>query len=374
MGERARLLIVDDELGPRESLRLILKPFYDVFTVSDGAAALEFLQEESVDLMTLDLKMRGMSGLEVLEEVRRSNSDVMVVIVTGYGTFKSVVEAIRLNVFDYISKPFNISEVLSVIRRCLETKETTSALKELFGEIASLARGRPSSSQWSRILEKTTRLLGASTELPADPGNTDFLGVIKTICDCLEARNPFMVGHSKRVKDHVDLMARQLGLPRSLRNDLRVASYLHDIGKVTLSDRFINGSGKLSSADWAILKTHPLQSVGLVAPLSLSTRVVSSIRHHHERFDGTGYPDGLSGADIPLGARLIGIANTYDALLSPRPYRKAMSPRQAVVEIKRQAATSLDPDLIRAFLAVCHGTMGSPRLGRIEEPLHREIP
>ena len=117
MRERARILVVDDELGPRESLRMILKPSYDVHTAADGMAALEFLEKNSVDLITLDLKMPGLSGMELLEKIRKSNPDFMIIMITGYGTFRTAVEAIRLSVFDYISKPFNVPEIMSVVGR-----------------------------------------------------------------------------------------------------------------------------------------------------------------------------------------------------------------------------------------------------------------
>lgn len=369
MIDRASILVVDDELGPRESLRMILKPSYDVHTVADGMAALEFLEKSPVDLITLDLKMPGLSGLEVLEEVRKSNPDVMVIIVTGYGTFKSVVEAIHLNVFDYISKPFNIAEIISVVKRCLEMRNTRLAIKNLFGEIACRAETDPAEFHQARILEMIRKLPCEAEDFEAGRKEVNLLEFIKVISNSIEKRDPYSAGHSERVSHYTDSVAQRLGLSHSVREELRIASYLHDIGKVCISSRFVNSEGKLSSTDWAILKRHPLKSVELVEPLKLSNNVISAIRHHHERFDGTGYPDGLARGDIPLGARVISVGNTYDALRSKRPYRNSMNAVEAETEFKKYTGSYFDPDLVRVFLEVLKKQKGlSPWRGFQRKP------
>lgn len=352
MTDQARILIVDDELGPRESLRMILKPSYEVHTVENGMAALKFLEKSSVDLITLDLKMPGLPGMEVLEQVRKFNPDVMVIIITGYGTFKSVVEAIRFNVFDYISKPFNIPEIISVVKRCLEMRNTKRAVTNLFREISCLSEMDSSESRKAKIIEKIRKLFCNSGNFEESGKCLGFLEFIRVISNCIESRDPYTIGHSERVSHYTDFMAQKLVLPHLFRNELQIASYLHDIGKVCISSRFLNREGKLSSTDWAILKRHPIKSVELIGPLKLSSKVISAIRHHHERFDGTGYPDGLAGGDIPLGARVISIGNMYDSLTSKRPYRNAMNTVEAEAEIQKYADTYFDPDLIRIFLEI----------------------
>jgi len=359
MLDRESILIVDDELGPRESLRMILKPSYEVYTVEDGPAALRFLEKNPVDLITLDLKMPGLSGTEVLERIRKSNPDVMVIIVTGYGTFKSVVEAIRFDVFDYISKPFSVPEIVSVVKRCLEMAKTTGVIKSIFKEIASLSERDSSESHQTKIIKRIRKSLCDSANPGVAMEDVNSLGFIRLISHCVEKRDHYAIGHSERVSRYTDLMAQKLGLSHSVRSDLQTASYLHDMGKVCISSRFMNREGKLSSTDWAILKRHPLKSLELIAPLKPSTDVISAIRHHHERFDGTGYPEGLGGNDIPLGARLLAFGNVYDSLTSKRPYRNAMDPGEAEAEIRRGAGSHFDPDLTPMFLDVLRDQKGS---------------
>jgi len=325
MENRRSILIVDDELGPRESLRMILKPSYEVHTADDGMGALEFLKERSVDLITLDLKMPGLSGMEVLEHIRQSDPDVMVIIVTGYGTFKSAVEAIRFDVFDYISKPFNIPEIMSAVKRCLEMRKTKLGIKNIFREIACLSGRGPSESHQVKIIEKIGKLLCNSGNFEGGRGGLDFPEFMRIIANCIEKRDPRTTGHSERVSHYTDFMAQKLGLSHSVRMELQIACHLHDIGKVCISSRFLNKEGKLSSTDWAILKRHPIKSVELIEPLNLSSNVISAVRHHHERLDGTGYPDGLAGKDIPLGAQVLSIGNVYDSLISKRPHGNAMN-------------------------------------------------
>jgi response regulator RpfG family c-di-GMP phosphodiesterase len=352
MVDRARILVVDDELGPRESLRMILKPSYDVHTAEDGASALTFLEKGPVDLITLDLKMPGLSGMEVLERIRESDRDVMVIIVTGYGTFKSVVEAIRLNVFDYISKPFNIPEIVSIVERCLDMRNTKLAIGEIFKAVSAFSKADPSETNRARVIEGIQKLSGEPGFPRPNPGESTLVELIRLTSDAVERREPYMTGHSERVRQYTDSMAQRLGLSLSVREELRIACYLHDIGKVCISSRFMNEEGKLSSTDWAILRTHPIQSVELSEPLKLSPTTLLALRHHHERFDGTGYPDGLGGNDIPLGARIMALGNAYEVMTSKRPYRNAMSAAEAEAEIRKYGANYFDPDLIGIFTEV----------------------
>ena len=349
MVERPSILVVDDELGPRESLRMILKPSYHVHAVEDGMTALRFLEKNSVDLITLDLKMPGLSGMDVLERIRESDPDVMVIIVTGYGTFRSVVEAIRFNVFDYISKPFSVPEIISVVKRCLDMGNTKRALNSLFIQIATAQGVETHSSQNKQLAAKIGELLCGSGKPRNGGKGLDYLETIRLISECIEKRDVSTTGHSERVSHYADRLAHHIDLSDGVRNELCLAAYLHDIGKVCISSRFMNTEGKLSSTDWAILKRHPIKSVELVMPLNLPHTVISAIRSHHERFDGTGYPDGLVGHDIPLGAQILSIANVFDSLTSKRPYRDAMGIDEAEAEIEKCAGSYFDPHLVGRF-------------------------
>ncbi|NIO05718.1 MAG: response regulator [Proteobacteria bacterium] len=366
MTDRPSVLVVDDELGPRESLRMILKPSCEVATAASGAAALRFLERHPVDLITLDLKMPGLPGMEILKKIRQRNPDVMVIIVTGYGTFRSVVEAIRSDVFDYISKPFSVPEIRSVVERCLEMRNTKLAITDLFREIGCDLGTEYGRSLQDKTVGKIWKLLGNPVGSRHGRNGFHFLEFARALSSWIEKRDPYTTGHSERVGRYTDFMAQELGLSDSAKNELQIAAYLHDIGKVWISTRFMKREGKISSTDWAILKRHPIKSIELMEPLNLSKKVISSVRHHHERFDGTGYPDGLAGSDIPLGAQVIAITNMYDRLTSKMPYRAAMDVREAEAEIRRSRNICFESGLTGKFLGVLKeqrgfSEKGSPR-------------
>jgi putative two-component system response regulator len=347
------ILIVDDEIGPRESLRMILKPNYNVFTVENGNAAIQMIQQVAMDVVTLDLKMPGISGIDTLKEIRMIDPDVMIVIITGYGTLKSAIEAIRYGVFDYIPKPFNVPEIISIIDKSAQRRKLNMKIKEEVSKyfdpnsLKQLTLNSDFSIQNGMIGNNHNN---SSSEGFSDSQN--FLKFAKVLAYTLEEKDPYISGHSERVCYYADFIAKRLSIPPKERNEIQVAAYLHDVGKVGISNRFINKKGTLTPIDWAIIKQHTKKSIELLAPLSLSSNILSYIQYHHERFDGTGYPDGLVGDQIPVGARIITISDAYDSMTSDHPYRKPLSHGDAKNELLKCAGKQFDPNLISVFLNV----------------------
>ena len=347
------ILIVDDEIGPRESLRMILKPNYNVFTVENGNAAIQMIQQVAMDVVTLDLKMPGISGIDTLKEIRMIDPDVMIVIITGYGTLKSAIEAIRYGVFDYIPKPFNVPEIISIIDKSAQRRKLNMKIKEEVSKYFD-----PNSLKQVTLnsnLSIQNGMIGNNHNNSNSEGFSDsqnFLKFAKVLAYTLEEKDPYISGHSERVCYYSDFIAKRLSIPPKERNEIQVAAYLHDVGKVGISNRFINKKGTLTPIDWAIIKQHTKKSIELLAPLSLSSNILSYIQHHHERFDGTGYPDGLVGDQIPVGARIITISDAYDSMTSDHPYRKPLSHGDAKNELLKCAGKQFDPNLISVFLNV----------------------
>ena len=182
--------------------------------------------------------------------------------------------------------------------------------------------------------------------------NQNCLEFAKVLAYTLEEKDPYTSGHSERVCYYSGFISKLLSMPYKERNELQIASYLHDIGKIGISNRFINKKGSLNSADWAIIKQHTKKSVELLVPLKLSPNILSYIQYHHEHFDGTGYPNGLAGEQIPIGARIISISDSYDSMTSNRPYRKILSNGEAKSELLKCAGKQFDPNLISIFLEV----------------------
>jgi response regulator RpfG family c-di-GMP phosphodiesterase len=347
------ILVVDDEIGPRESLRMILKPNYNVYAVENGYAAIQMIQQIEMDVLTLDLKMPGISGIDTLKEIRVIDPDVMVIIITGYGTLKSAIEAIRYGVFDYIPKPFNVPEILSIIDKSIQRRKLNLKVKEALGNCLNQQLLKEPVIESDLHLPKEIKGI---TNYKWDEfnlsDNQNCLEFAKVLAYTLEEKDPYTSGHSERVCYYSDFISKRLSFSPKERSELQIASYLHDIGKIGISNRFINKKGILTPTDWAIIKQHTKKSIELLIPLNLSPNILSYIQHHHERFDGTGYPDGLVGEQIPLGARIIAISDSYDSMTSDRPYRKPLTNGDAKTELLKNSGKQFDPKLVSLFLDV----------------------
>ena len=336
---RANVLIVDDELGPRESLGMILKPSFNIYSSEDGREALQIIKNTNIDVVTLDLKMPVMSGEEVLKLIKDYDPTIEVVIITGYGTLKSAVEAIKYNVFDYILKPFNVSDILSTVKRCLERREMSLRVKEFL-----MAVEKESKSP-IKMYKHISQFLNKLDEFYHPAKSEGYLEFVKVLTTTLEGNDPSTKGHSDRVNYYATLMAEGLKLSQADTRDLQTSVYLHDIGNVGMTVK--NGSTEEKERNER--RDHPLKGAKMVAPLKLSTEVINGIKYHHERMDGTGFPEGLKGDQIPLFARIIAIADHYDALTMDRPDKKAMSKHAAFAELKKSAGSQFDAKLVDIF-------------------------
>ncbi len=364
MAYRGTVLVVDDETGPRESLRMILKPVHEVLAASNGMDALQFLRTHNVDLVTLDLRMPGIPGIEVLKEIKKGCNDVEVIIVTGFGSLTNAVEAIRYGAVDFISKPFNVSEILSIVSRSMERRVFTLKMKNLLQKIKTLhLHGADGMEEALMNLEKS---LGAPPVESHQSKKDSFeslspfdhfmfpkvavncLDFFKVLVYILESKEPYTYGHSERVAFYAETIAQDLNLSAEDKANLYLATLLHDIGKIGLSNRLLE-KAKLSEDENLGIRRHPIKGIHLIEPLSLPTAVTSAIRHHHERWDGKGYPDGLAGEKIPLLARIIALADSYDAMTSDRPYRPELAFQNVQEEIVKNAGVQFDPGIVSIF-------------------------
>jgi response regulator RpfG family c-di-GMP phosphodiesterase len=344
------VLIVDDEIGPRESLRMILKPNYNIYTAENGHKALEMIQQIKMDVVTLDLKMPEITGIDTLKEIRQVDTEVMVIIITGFGTLKTAIEAIRYGVFDYIPKPFNVPEIIAIIGKSVQRKKLNAKIKEVISQVSDHplfdGLGADKGFCLPKEMNGDSHSRWHRSEI-SENGNC--LEFARVLAYTLEENDPYTSGHSARVCYYSDLIAKRLCLSAKEQGEVQIASYLHDIGKMGISNRFINKKGTLTPADWTIMKQHTKKSIELLVPLSLSSNILSYILHHHERFDGTGYPDGLARDQIPLGARIIAISDAYDSMTSNRPYRQPLSNDEAKKELSKCTGSQFDPKLVTLF-------------------------
>lgn len=363
MADQGTILVVDDEIGPRESLRMILKPLFRVYQASSGWEALDLIKEKDIDLVTLDLKMPGLSGIEVLREIKKVKSDVEVVIVTGYGTLANAIEAIRYGAVDFITKPFNVAEIIAVVSKSFERRSLNLKIKNLIQKIKNLSMlGEDQNDALAKLGASVG--LGAGVdeiqkELKESLQNLDnwksqkitvnYLDFLKVLIYILESKEPYTSGHSERVSFYADLIAQEMHLSAEEKENLQIATLLHDIGKIGVSNHVLEKTD-LNENESLNLKQHPLKAVQLIEPLAFPAMVISAIRHHHERWDGKGYPDGLAGENIPLLARIISLADSYDAMTTDRPYREGLSTKRVFEELEKNAGSQFDPQIVSVFL------------------------
>ncbi len=319
----ANILIVEDEEGPRESLKLILSPYYNLCTVDRAEVALDILQNQPIDLITLDLKLPDGYGTDILSSLRGMGKDVDVIIITGYGTLQSAIEAIRHGVAAYILKPFNVSELLDVIQKTLERRKRLSSLQDAIQAFGSL---------WT--------------------SGIDTQSAIPHIETLLEAKHGDLLEHAKRVDFYASLLSEHLNLSQTDRDLIHLGAYLHDVGKIGIHDRLLSRNSTLSNQDQELLKCHPSIGIQMISNIPFHQSVVDIIRHHHERFDGSGFPEGLRGEAIPMPARIVALANTFDNIVTGQDRSSPLPIPEAREAIRLEGGKSLDPQLADLFAKV----------------------
>jgi len=357
------ILIVDDELGPRESLRMILSSGHRVLQAGSGAEALECIRREHVDLITLDLNMPGMNGQELMRTVRSEFPHIEIVIITGCGSIESAAEGVRAGICDYIQKPFDVVQVSAAVGRALSRKcardRLTSFLDEL-GHVVGHDRGAKAILEDVQRSEKLREQVGMVSpgssqraEIGAkaidEPRTMEFLEVL---AETIEVKDRFMRGHARRVSFYASLLAERLSLEGDDLEEIRVAAFLHDIGKVGVPTDLLLRAGALDSNERALVEQHPAIGARLVKPLAIPNAIASAIQHHHEWWDGAGYPDGLKGEEIPRTSRIISVVDAFDAMSSNRPYRRALARSTAIDELRHFAGIQFDPYIAKEFLVV----------------------
>jgi len=334
MDGRNRVLVVDDELGPRESLRMILKGRYDVAMAGDADLALGMIAREKYDVVILDIKMPDRDGIEVLKIVKEMDRDLEVIMITAYGTVSTALEAIRHGALDYLIKPFNTSDVEKVVEK--------GVAKRLERQ---LSRDRMQELQW------VTDNLSRQVEKARMDIQKHYDGTVKALIAAIDAVDHYTRGHSERVSNFSVLLAEQVDFPSHQIVLLQQAALVHDIGKIGVESRILRKQGKLTTQELNDMKRHPEIGVEIVGPVPFMAEMLPVILHHHERYDGKGIPHGLRGEEIVRGARIVAVADAVDAMLSDRPYRKALTPQEVRLELEKEAGAQFDPRITAAVIS-----------------------
>jgi putative two-component system response regulator len=328
MAKQEKILIVDDEQTIRRLLKQMLSnEGYHCQEAGNAEEALEKLRNYAISLVLLDIKMPGKSGIELLPEIKTGYSDTAVIMATAVNEISVAIQCLKHGADDYICKPFNLDEVSLVVQRALEKRHLQLKIRE-----------------YQQHLEETVEeQTGEIRRL--------FLGAIEALVFALEAKDRYTGGHSRRVTSIALALGEELVLSSDDIEDLRWGSLLHDVGKIAVDPLIQNKPGKLTQEEYEHIMIHAHVGAGIVQPV-VNEKVVKMIEHHHDRYDGRGLHQATVGSDIPLAARILAVADSFDAMTSDRPYRPAMSREEALDEIKRCVTTQFDPVVADAFLRI----------------------
>lgn len=314
------ILIVDDEINNLQLLKRTFRNKYKILTASNGLEGLETLKKniDDVSLIVSDHKMPIMEGTKFLEEANIIAPDVIKILLTGFSDIEIITDAVnKCNLFQYILKPFNPDELQTVVKNGIDKFDLASSKSLILKDLKEL-----------------------------------FYKTIKSIASALDAKDPYTHGHSMRVTLYSIILAKELNTPEDQLELIETAGLLHDIGKIAIPESILCKAGKLTDDEFKIMKTHPINSEKLLSSIKKLHDICPGVKYHHEKWNGKGYPEGLAGENIPFAARVIAIADTYDAMTSTRSYRKALSHEIAIEEIEKCAGTQFDPNLAKKFIEI----------------------
>jgi putative nucleotidyltransferase with HDIG domain len=367
---KPRVLLVDDESAVWQLLGEKLgRSGFAWHGCSSAEEALACLEHEQFDAVLSDLKMPGMSGLGLLAEMQKRYPHVAFVMATGEDDIRVAVEAMKHGSDDYLVKPFHLDAAVESVRRAIRKRNLEAELEKYRQQLEEMVEQRTRQLQVAmkrieRAYDDTLEALGAALDL----------------------RDTETAGHSRRVSLYCLEIARAIGCTREQLKTIIRGAYLHDIGKIGIPDSILLKQGKLTQEEMAIMQTHVRIGYELLSRIPFLSPAAEIVLAHQERYDGTGYPQGLVGEEIPLGARIFAIADTLDAMTSDRPYRQALPFKAARDEIVRESGKQFDPDVVRVFLSLPEQTWENirrqvaPARGRInhsasgeEQPFIKEM-
>lgn len=332
-------LVVDDEPSLRRSLmRMLEGQGFHCFEAANGREALSVLDRiGEAPLVISDLRMPDLDGIELLEELRERYPDTSVIMLTGMGETTTAVDCLHKGAADFLLKPISMSELQARVARVLEKRALVLQNRYYQRHLEQ------------RVHEQALRI----QEL--------FLQGVQMLARALEAKDSYTRGHSIRVSQYAVATAARLGFDGASLDGIRLGGELHDIGKIGTRESVLHKPGSLTDDEYRQISEHPALGEKMLWPLAQeSPDVLRIVRSHHERLDGRGFPDGLRGEKIPMEARIVAVADSFDAMTTERPYRLSKSAEAAIEELRRVAGTQLDPAAVEAFVATVPQPAGVP--------------
>ncbi len=338
----AKILIIDDEPNVLSVLHTLLSENYECKTATSAVEAIEYLKEETYDLVLSDIMMPGMSGLELLEHIMQCSRETVVVLISGNLNIQSAIEAMRRGAFDYVTKPFNLSDVETAVQRALRHQAVLKANQQYEQHLEDLVSLRTQELSVANVNLNTT----------LEKLYLNYRATMRSLAAALEARDVETKGHSERVVAYCMRLGKEIGLKNRDLITLEHGALLHDIGKIGVPDAILLKRGALTEDEWTYMRRHVEYGAQILRGIDFLEGATQIVAQHHERYDGSGYPSRLDGDLICLGARIFSVADAVDAITSDRPYRKGRPFDTAAEELLNCSGKHFDPDVVRAFTAV----------------------
>ena len=353
----ATILFVDDEANILSSLKRLFRPLgYRIFMAESGAQGLEIMKREAVDLVISDMRMPEMNGAQFLEKVRERWPDTVRILLTGYAEIGATIEAINKGqIYRYVSKPWEDNDITLIVKHALQQKmleHETQRLEELTRKQNEELKNLNAHLE-EKVLARTSELSQTMMFLDAahEKLKKSFITSVRVFSNLIEMRNPNRSGHSRRVADLARTLAQNMGMSAGEVQDVFIAGLLLDIGKIGLQDRLLDKPfHSLSVDERAEMVKYPVKGEMALMALEQLHGAAKLIRSHRERFDGTGFPDHLSGLAIPLGARILALVEDYDTALMGTAFVKPLKPAEALLLIQDGKGKRYDPMVVDAFL------------------------
>jgi putative nucleotidyltransferase with HDIG domain len=332
----ARILVVDDEAHVRSMIGATLEhQGFDVQLANSGRDALETLERNTFDLVLTDIVMQDGNGIALLERIRAQQPNLPVVMVTAIHDISVAIDSMRRGAYDYLLKPFEREHLVSTVQRALDHRE---ALQE--------------SHNYQQSLEQVVRARTEMLRQAMEDLEHSYDVTLEALGDALDLKDSETEGHSKRVTAYTIALARAIGIPPAEIKVIARGAFLHDIGKMAIPDEILRKPGSLSPEEQEIMRDHCTRGYDMLRKIPFLSEAAEIVFTHQEHFDGSGYPSGLRGKEIPVGARIFAVADTLDAITSDRPYRKARDFDVAREEILRCSGSQFDPGVVEVFLKV----------------------
>ncbi|MFA5851951.1 MAG: HD domain-containing phosphohydrolase [Spirochaetales bacterium] len=340
--EPRTILVIDDDPSIRKVLSLGLERMgYAIKMATNGQEGLDLLTSGAVtpDCILLDIRMPVLSGKEALPRIREMHPLIPVIMLTAYNDLATGLEAMKNGAFDYLVKPSRLEHIAETIARAIRYRDI---VREKFeqdkkNEEYKLSLERTMQSKTLELSETYEKLKAANMQ------------TVQALAETIEAKDQYTQGHCERVRSLAVRLARELKLPEDQIEPLEFAALLHDIGKIGIPERILNKVGPLDPDEVEVIKMHPLIGAQILSIVEFFAPAINGVRHHHERWDGTGYPDGVAGENIDPLARIITLADTFDAMAQSRPYRKALPLEAVLDEIRSESGKQFAPDVVAAF-------------------------